>query len=71
MDNIDAGATEIASHLSDEQYCRERARLFRHTAEQIANTAAKRALLALAEECDDIADDVVRSRFCEASRRLG
>ena len=70
MDNIDSGATEIAPHLSDEQYCRERARLFRHTAEQ-ANTASRRLLLALAEECDDIADDLVRSRLCGESQRLG
>ena len=71
MDNIDSGATEIAPDLSDEQYCRERARLFRNTAEQMANTASRRLFLALAEECDDIADDLVRSRFCGESQRLG
>jgi hypothetical protein len=71
MDNLDASATETAFHLSDEQYCRERARLLRNTAEQLANTASRRLLLELAEECDDIADDLVRSRFCGASLRLG
>jgi hypothetical protein len=71
MDNLCAGSTEIAFHLSDEQYCRERAQLFRNTAEQMANTASRRLLLKLAEECDDIADDLVRSRFCGASQRLG
>ena len=56
---------------SDERYCRERARLFRKTAEVMANTVSRRLLLDLAEECDDIADDLVRSRFCGASQRLG
>jgi hypothetical protein len=71
MDNIDSGATETAFHSSDEQYCRERARLFRNTAEQMANTVSRRLLLTLAEECDNIADDFVRSRFCGESQRLG
>jgi hypothetical protein len=53
MDNLCAGETETAIHLSDERYCRERARLFRNTAEQMANTASRRLLLDLAEECDD------------------
>ena len=71
MDNLCTGSTEIAFNLSDEQYCRERARLFRNTAEVMANTASRRLLLDLAEECDDVADDLVRSRFCGASQRLG
>jgi hypothetical protein len=40
-------------------------------AEQISNSASRRLLLDLAEECDEIADDLVRSRFCAASQRLG
>ena len=71
MDNIAASATETAFHLSDEKYCREHARLFRNTAEQITNTTSRRLLLDLADECDEIADNLVRSRFCGASRRLG
>jgi hypothetical protein len=71
MDNRGAGGTKTVIHLSDERYCRERARLFRKTAEVMANTVSRRLLLDLAEECDDIADDLVRSRFCGASQRLG
>jgi hypothetical protein len=71
MENLCARETETAFHLSDERYCRERARLFRKTAVVMANTVSRRLLLDLAEECDDIADDLVRSRFCGASQRLG
>ena len=70
MDNLDARATELALHLSDEQYCRQRADLFRHMAEQ-ASAASRRLLLAVAGECDEIADNLLRSRFCGASGRLG
>jgi hypothetical protein len=37
----------------------------------MANSVSRRLLLDLAEECDDIADDLVRSRFCGASLGLG
>jgi hypothetical protein len=70
MDNLDVRATELALHLSDEQYCRQRADLFRHMAEQ-ASAASRRLLLAVAGECDEIADNLLRSRFCGASWRLG
>ena len=53
----------IAFHLSDEQYYREHVSDIRHTAELTANTAARRPLLDLAEEYEEIADNVWRSRF--------